>query len=87
MYLTVEEAFHAFNGVGLPGEQECSAARVAELLKTNVVKDVSVRHISGTSRCVLDRIQLNNDVVLYLGASTHGACVYRVKEPGSYAGN
>ena len=78
-YLSAFEAFSAFNGAGLPGEQECSASRVSELLKGCSIKDVLVRHIKGTNRCTLDQIQLNDGTVLFLGASTHGACVYRVR--------
>jgi hypothetical protein len=84
VYLTPQEAFVAFAGGGLPEESECSAARVAQLLKGARVKDVTTRHIQGTSRCALDSIELEDGTKLYLGASTHGASVYRVQAPHSY---
>ena len=83
--LTPHEAFIAFSGAGLPEDSECSASRVAELLCSERIKSVSTRHIRGTNRCTLDRIVLESGVVLHLGASTHGACVYRVQQPSSYA--
>ena len=82
--LTPKEAFVAFSGVGLPSEQECSASKVRTLLLENKIKDVTTKHINGTSRCLLETIELDNGMVLYLGSSALGACVYRVKEPKSY---
>lgn len=82
--LTVHEAFVAFNKVGLPGEHECGATVVEKLLREQRIVDVSVRHISGTNRCTLDRLTLDNGVALYLASSVHGACVYRITKPESY---
>jgi hypothetical protein len=82
--LTPQEAFIAFSGGGLPGEAECSASRVSSLLVQERVTNVKTRHIKGTNRCVIDRLQLESGIVLHLGASVHGACVYRVQEPPNY---
>jgi hypothetical protein len=82
--LSVREAFIAFNGVGLPGEHECSASRVQQLLTEHRVTEATTRHISGTPRCVLSKITLENGIVLHLGSSVHGAVVYRISEPSSY---
>jgi hypothetical protein len=84
-FLNPMEAFVAFSGAGLPSEDECSSARVRGLLETKRVKSVVTRHIRGTSRCTLDCIELEDGTKLYLGASTHGACVYRVQSPHIYA--
>jgi hypothetical protein len=83
--LSVQEAFIAFSGAGLPEEGECSATRVHQLLTAQSIKDVQTRHIAGTSRCTLDYIELEDGTKLYLGASSHGACVYRVQPPHHYA--
>jgi hypothetical protein len=82
--LTPQEAFAAFSGAGMPSEQECSATRVRELLLTKRVVDVSARHIRGTNRSTLDRIELEDGIVLHLASSTHGACVYRIQVPFSF---
>lgn len=84
--LTPQEAFIAFAGGGLPDEQECSAAAVEKLLSGAQVKGVCARHIQGTNRCTIDYLELEGGVRMYLGSSVHGACVYRVQGPQSYAG-
>jgi hypothetical protein len=83
-YLTPQEAFIAFSGAGLPSECECSAAAVRALLCGASVKLASTRHIQGTNRCTIDFLELMDGTRLYLGSSTHGACVYRVQKPHSY---
>lgn len=82
--LTPHEAFICFSGAGLPEEGECSATFVHQLLTTKRIKDVQTRHVGGTNRCTLDHIEFEDGTKLYLGASTHGACVYRVQSPHSY---
>jgi hypothetical protein len=82
--LTTKEAFIAFSGVGLPEEQECGASVVRNLILEQGVKDVTTRHIANTKRCLLERITLNDGTELYLGASSLGACVYRIKKASSY---
>ena len=73
--LTAQEAFVAFSGGGLPEEQECSASRVEKLLTECHIKRVFTRHIRGTNRCTLDRLELEDGTTLHLGSSAHGACV------------
>lgn len=79
--LTTQEAFSVFSGAGLPEEQECSATRVQELFRDLKVVRVGTRHIRGTNRCTLERIELEGGIILHLAASTHGACVYRIQAP------
>jgi hypothetical protein len=82
--LSPQEAYSAFCGAGLPSEQECSASRVRELLITQRITDVRVRHIRGTNRCTLDQIILENGLTLHMASSTHGASVYRIQAPGAF---
>lgn len=82
--LTAQEAFIAFSGGGLPTEQECSATRVEKLLRELSIKRVVARHIRGTNRCTLDLLELCDGTTLHLGASTHGACVYRISGSAQY---
>ena len=79
------EAFVAFSGGGLPTEQECSATAVASLLESQPIKQAITRHIPGTNRCLLDTLILADGTKLYLGASTQGACVYRIAKSPNYA--
>ncbi len=74
----------AFNKVGLPGEHECGATVVEKLLKEHRIVDIDARHISGTNRCTLDQLKLDNGMILFLASSVHGACVYRITKPESY---
>lgn len=82
--LTAQEAYSAFAGAGLPNEQECSAARVRELLTHLRIVDVHVRHIRGTNRCTLDRIMLEGGLILHLASSAHGASVFRIQARGAF---
>lgn len=82
--LTPQEAFIAFSGAGLPGEAECSSTRVEKLLTEHPIMRVHTRHIRGTNRCTLDRLELDDGSILHLGSSVHGACVYRVQVPSNY---
>jgi hypothetical protein len=80
--LTPQEAFIAFNGLGLPKEQNCTAERVEELFGT------PVRHIKGhqtnTNRFILEHIEFWDGTKLYLGAAPSGAIVYRIAPPSCY---
>ncbi len=82
--LTPLEAFAAFSGVGLPTEHETSAAEVCRLLEGSTIKQAFTRHIPGTNRGCLDKLVLEDGTVLFIGASSHGASVYRIQKPGTY---
>lgn len=82
--VTPTEAFAAINGLGIPGEQECSAAAVKRFTEGRTVKSINVRQIRNSHRCLIDGIVLDNGVTLYLGSSALGATVYRVALPHSY---
>lgn len=83
--LSVREAFMAFAGAGLPSEQECSATAVRALLEGAQISKAHTRHISGSNRCCLDRIELQDGTIIHIGASALGASVYRVQRPEKYA--
>lgn len=83
--VTPMEAFAAMNGLGIPGEQDCSAAAVAKVMAGSTVKQVNVRQIRNSHRCLIDGIVLDNGVTLFMGSSALGATVYRVSLPHSYA--
>lgn len=77
--LTPEEALMALEGIGYPEEQHCDADTVRRLLQT-VGVTVSVKDVEGTSRSVVDFLELPSGTRLYLGSSAHGAVVYRVAD-------
>lgn len=83
--LTAKEAFMAMNGLGLPTEQRCSLENVMTLLKEQPIRKVLGVDIPGTERCMLDHLELWDGTKLFLGASPHGAVVYRIAPPHSYA--
>jgi hypothetical protein len=83
--LTAIEAFSAFSGFGLPDERPSSVENLTEVLRSSSVKAVVGRNVPNTDRCVVERIDLANGVKIYFGASVHGAVVYRVVHPVSYA--
>lgn len=82
--LTAKEAFMALNGLGLPTEQRCSLESVTTLLKEQPIRKVLGVDVPGTERCMLDHLELWDGTKVYLGASPHGAVVYRIAPPHSY---
>jgi hypothetical protein len=83
--LSPKEAFMALNGLGLPPEQHCNLASVTLLLRETPIRLVRGVDIPGTERCMIDHLELWDGTKVYLGASSHGAVVYRVAPPFSYA--
>ena len=82
--LTAEEAFAAFNGVGLPEETACGLATVSELLKGTPVRRVVGTNVMGKDRAIIDYLELWDGTRIYFGAGAEGACVYRIRPPFSY---
>lgn len=83
--VTVKEAFAYIHGLGLPKEKNCSAEAVTELLKKRRVVQVDARQVRGSHRCVIDYLELEDGTKVYLGASSHGAVVFRVVPKYKYA--
>ena len=79
-----QEAFAAINGLGLPGEQECGGAAVADVFLEKRVKNVKTQMIRNSHRCILDSIEFDDGTKMYFGASAGGATVYRIASKHSY---
>lgn len=77
--LTPEEAYKAFNGLGLPQEQECGPLAV-RLAFQQPIKTIRARLVRGTNRSVIDSIEFEDGSSMYFGASPFGAIVYRISE-------
>lgn len=82
MDLTPQEAFLAFNGMGLPRERSCSGEVVQELFTTPVRR--AVGKDSKTGRFVLEHLEFWDGTKMYFGAAPDGAIVYRIARPHSY---
>lgn len=79
-----QEAFAALNGMGVPTEKSCTKEDLNELFDVHRVKRVIGRNIVGTTRCIVDALELDDGTKVYLDASTEGATAYRVTRPHSY---
>lgn len=76
--LTSEEFFGAQKGMGLPNERGCTKEVVEKLLLSSPVVRVICRSIPNTTRSVVEALVLENDYVIFMGSSAHGATVYRI---------
>lgn len=82
--LTAQEAFAAFNGLGLPEEQVCNKTLLENLLRERPVRSIGARDIDGSRRCYLHHIELWDGTRIYFGSGSGGAVVYRIAPPYSY---
>lgn len=78
--LTPQEAYSAFNGLGLPKERECGPMAVREAFKSPV-KEIKCELIKGTNRTLLKHIIFEDGTRVYFGSSPYGATVYRIAKP------
>lgn len=81
--LSVQEAFAALNGLGVPDERSCCTDVVVPLLESVGLK-VKGKEFRGVPRYFIDELELPDGTKLHLGASAQGAAVYRVTKPHSY---
>jgi len=82
--LTPMEAHLALEGLGLPEERECAAEIVVGVFQQKKVTNVLARSVPNTGRSVIDSIEFEDGTTVFLGSSTHGALVYRIRRPHSY---
>lgn len=81
--VTVQEAFAALNGLGVPAERVCCADVVEPLLEGLGLK-VKGKEYRGTQRYFLTELELPDGTKLHFGASPQGAAIYRITKPHSY---
>lgn len=79
-----QEAMAAIHGLGLPDEQDCSAAAVERLFEGQKVTRVFATSIRNSHRSILKVIEFADGSKLHLGSSAFGATVYRISKPHSY---
>ena len=75
--LTVQEAFSALHGLGLPDERDCGACSVGEVFFSQKVTGVDLEQLRGSNRCVVRSITFDDGTVLSLGSAAEGAVIYR----------
>ena len=80
-----QEALMAATGFGLPSERMCDKLTLNELLQAQPVRRVAGKDIVGSSRIVVDFIELTDGSRVYLGSSNEGAVVYKITRPHSYS--
>jgi len=78
------EAMAAIHGLGLPAEQDCSAAAVERIFESQRVSRVFATSIRNSHRSILKIIEFEDGSKLHLGSSAFGATVYRISKPHSY---
>lgn len=82
--LSSEEYFRALMGLGTPDEMVCAAEVVRDLLLSQRIKGVHGQDVVGTGRFQIQSLELADGTSLHLGASAHGAIVFRITRPVSY---
>lgn len=85
--LSPQEMYAAQMGLGTPDEMQCDAATVRSLLSGKPLKAVHGFTVPNTTRFCLTELETEDGTKLHLGASPHGAVVYRISRPFSYARN
>lgn len=78
--LTAQELYGALQGMGLPKDSSCLLADLQELFAAFGVI-VHGADVPNTGRCALNYLEFPNGSRAYLGASSHGAVVYRILRP------
>lgn len=81
--VTPQEAFAAIEGLGFPVERDCSETAVRQVFEHKITK-TGVRQVRNSNRSIIDWIEFDNGVRMYLAASSDGAVVYRLAGQHSY---
>lgn len=84
--LTSYELYLLTEGMGFPEERDCVAELVVEEL-SKPIKRIVASTVPGTTRTVIDTIQLEDGTTLFFSGSAHGAIVYRIRKPNPYTSN
>ena len=75
--LTPQEAFAAFNGLGLPSEGQCTVEEITRLLREQPIRHLGAVNLPGTTRCRINFLELWDGTRLHFGAGAEGAVLYR----------
>ena len=78
---TAQELFSIQMGLGPPEERGCDVETVRSIFKQQRVVQVQGKTVPNTTRTTIDCLIFADGTRLYLGASSHGAVVYRIAKP------
>lgn len=81
MELTAQELFASQMGLGLAAERSCDLETVRGLFLSRKLTRITGKEVRGTTRCILECFYFEDGTRLYIGASPHGAVVYRIAKP------
>lgn len=81
--VTVQEAFAALNGLGVPEERTCCAEVVEPLFEKQGIK-VHGRQPRGTTRYLVAELEFPDGSRMFFGTSPQGALIYRITKKHSY---
>ena len=81
--LTPHETFAALNGLGFPDEQDCTMESLLGLMRAQPVRRLHGANVQGSTRCVIEVIELWDGSKIYLGGCPEGAVAYRATRPVS----
>ena len=71
--LTAQEAFQLFEGLGFPDEQNCTVEALTELMRAQPMRKIQGRNVLGSTRALVEYLELWDGTKIYLGAAPDGA--------------
>lgn len=80
--VNAQEAYAALNGFGIPEERTCCPEVITSLFEQAGLR-VKGGKVNGLFR--VEELTFPDGVTIFLGPSTVGAVIYRVRKPSSYA--
>lgn len=83
--VTPVEAYAAFHELGLPLETKCSLEEVNKILLEHPIRKVHGFTIEGTTRCLIEKLELWDGTMVFFGAGGNGAVIYRIVKASTYA--
>lgn len=85
--MPLERFFQAVNGFGFNEGILAEYKHVCELLKNKRIVQVVGESAGEPERTIITKFVLEDGTRLHLGASSLGACIYRIEEPGKEPSN
>lgn len=83
--VTPQEAFIAFQGLGLPAERDCGMTAVRELLIGQRIVAADLQQVRGANRTIVHSLKLEDGRRLFLASGTEGSTAYRISDMSRYA--
>lgn len=84
--LTPMEAHLLFEGMGFPEERDCVREVLVDELINKAIRKVVAHTLQGTTRTVLEQLELEDGTTIFFSGSPWGALAYRIRKAKPYAG-